>query len=31
MNFLYLVRFYRRNGWSFRNSVKTAWKVSHYD
>jgi hypothetical protein len=30
MNFLYLTRFYLRNGWTIKNAVNTAWKVCRY-
>ena len=30
MNFIYMTKFYLRNGWSIRNAVKTAWKVCRH-
>jgi hypothetical protein len=28
MNFLYILRFYMRSGWTVLNATKRAWKVS---
>jgi len=30
MTFYYLTRFYMRNGWTLRNAIKTAWRVSRH-
>lgn len=30
-NFLFMIRYYRRHGWTVANSVKTAWKVCRND